>query len=512
MKTIIDFTNKVKSLVNGRISNIANVEESPSTHAYAVGKQLIFNGLLCKATSTIAVGDTLAVGTNLALSDNVVEQIYSLNQGLTNSLNEIADMNNVLGAKNFINVTSKTSTYNGLTFTINADNSVTVNGTATVQSYFSLSNENAWDLKAGNYIINGCPSGGSTSTFELQIRTDESDSSLWIFGIDFGNGANFNIASDKKVKAYIGVQSGVTVTNKTFYPMLRLASIQDDTYVPYSMTNREITPYVQSISNPNLLDNPWFTVNQRGQSSYSNLQWKYTVDRFMPRSNDAFSVTDDGLKADTSNGFALLQRIEKTRLAGKANEIFTLSILLSTGEIFTASGTAAHSFSFSNERVEIEFYNPGDSFNWIGINIFVYNNTDVIRAAKFELGSVSTLSMDSAPNYQQELAKCQRYFQRISIGTGQGLGYGVATSTTTARIVIPLTVPLRDAPTISISNADQILINGSSHTISKMEFHGYRSQNNFITVTVTTTGLTNEQVCILRAGNTAETLEISADL
>ena len=85
MKTIIDFANKVKSLVDGRISNIANVEESPSTHAYAVGKQLIFNGLLCKATSAIAVGDTLTVGTNLALSDNVVEQIYSLNLHFPNS-------------------------------------------------------------------------------------------------------------------------------------------------------------------------------------------------------------------------------------------------------------------------------------------------------------------------------------------------------------------------------------------------------------------------------------------
>lgn len=186
----------------------------------------------------------------------------SKNQGLTNSLNEIADMNNVLGAKNFINVTSKTSTYNGLTFTINADNSVTVNGTATVQSYFTLSNENAWDLKAGNYIINGCPSGGSASTFELQIRTDESDSSLWIFGIDFGNGANFNIASDKKVKAYIGVQSGVTVTNKTFYPMLRPASIQDDTYVPYSMTNRELSDNIADLASILLNGNMHFQIAQ----------------------------------------------------------------------------------------------------------------------------------------------------------------------------------------------------------------------------------------------------------
>ena len=66
--------------------NIANVEGATSSHPYTVGKQLIFNGLLCKATSAISVGDTLAVGTNLALSDNVVEQIYSLNQGLANSL------------------------------------------------------------------------------------------------------------------------------------------------------------------------------------------------------------------------------------------------------------------------------------------------------------------------------------------------------------------------------------------------------------------------------------------
>jgi hypothetical protein len=73
--------------------NIANVEGATSAHPYTVGKQLIFNGLLCKATSAIAVGDTLAVGTNLALSDNVVEQIYSLNQGLTNSLANISHEN-----------------------------------------------------------------------------------------------------------------------------------------------------------------------------------------------------------------------------------------------------------------------------------------------------------------------------------------------------------------------------------------------------------------------------------
>lgn len=82
MKTIIDFANKVKSLVDGRMSNIAIVEESPSTHAYTIGQQLIFNGLLYNATSAIAIGDTLEIGTNIALADNVVSQIDKIDKKL----------------------------------------------------------------------------------------------------------------------------------------------------------------------------------------------------------------------------------------------------------------------------------------------------------------------------------------------------------------------------------------------------------------------------------------------
>ena len=82
MKTIIDFANKVKSLVNSRMSNIANVEENPSTHAYIIGQQLIFNGLLYNATSAIAIGDTLEIGTNIALADNVVSQIDKIDKKL----------------------------------------------------------------------------------------------------------------------------------------------------------------------------------------------------------------------------------------------------------------------------------------------------------------------------------------------------------------------------------------------------------------------------------------------
>ena len=237
MKTIIDFTNKVKSLVDGRMSNIANVEESPSTHAYAVGKQLIFNGLLCKATSAIAVGDTLAVGTNLALSDNVVEQIYSLNQGLTNSL---ADMNNVLGAKNLLLNTLSSATYNNITFTHNSDDSITITGTSTVWTQTNI-NDN-FKLPSGTYVM----STDTALTSDMYLTLRDIDSSTTVRNLNNDKESTpFTVTDSQNLLLYVGLNAGTY--NITIKPMLRPASIEDDTYVPYSMTNRELTDNISNV-------------------------------------------------------------------------------------------------------------------------------------------------------------------------------------------------------------------------------------------------------------------------
>lgn len=58
---------------------IAPIEAGPTaSQAYAVGKQLVYNGLLYKVTSAIAQGDTLTAGTNIALSDDVTTQLLTL--------------------------------------------------------------------------------------------------------------------------------------------------------------------------------------------------------------------------------------------------------------------------------------------------------------------------------------------------------------------------------------------------------------------------------------------------
>lgn len=46
-----------------------------STHAYAIGDQFVYNGILYTATSAISVGATITPGTNCSISDTITEQI-----------------------------------------------------------------------------------------------------------------------------------------------------------------------------------------------------------------------------------------------------------------------------------------------------------------------------------------------------------------------------------------------------------------------------------------------------
>ena len=513
--------------------NIANVETSPSTHAYAVGKQLIFNGLLCKVTSAISVGDTLAVGTNLALSDNVVEQIYSLNQGLTNSLNEIADMNNVLGAKNLLPNIAETKTVGGVTRTANADGSITLNGTSTG---WGQSDVLKGLLPKGTYKISiGTP---LPSKVWATLRNDDTSTSI----LNIGNGSStvegsFTLSSDTNVRLFCGIEEGATLNNFTFYPMLRPASIQDDTYVPYSMTNREMTPYVQAISNPNLLDNPWFTVNQRGQSSYTIVN-AYSVDRWKaiiddPNLSCTISINSDNsltVSAPASNIWFIQYGpiIDLELLKGKT---ITLSVDATASD--NNSGRLYSSF-FANNRwdefdatnipagrhitsltftIPSSFVYPVTEYTSFGINIYS-NKSITIHSTKLEIGSVSTLHMDTAPNYQQELAKCQRYFQRIkSNQNGMQAFYTIATSSSSLRGLLILQENMRNKPTITISDITGITLynSGTPKQVNSLGIENIDANNRYVKLTMGASNVAINEVYAAEIANGVY-IDFSADL
>lgn len=134
--------------------------------------------------------------------------------------------------KNLLKVTATSRTSNGITFTVNDDGSINVNGTATANTYLVLGTVG---LTGGvTYALNGCPSGGGNSTYRLYWQGVSGN-------YDEGSGTTYKPPSDSEVNIRIVIYNGATVDNLTFYPMVRLASNADSSYEPYNNSGIEFS-------------------------------------------------------------------------------------------------------------------------------------------------------------------------------------------------------------------------------------------------------------------------------
>lgn len=153
--------------------------------------------------------------------------------------------------KNFLENTGVSNTSNGVTFTINDDKTILVDGNndGTANSRFIINN---YSLKAGTYILNGCPSGGSSDTYRLAIQK----TSDWsILGLDTGSGSEqFTIDEATNIQVAIFIQKGQTISNLLFKPMIRLSSIIDDTYEQYGvMPSPDYRSKIENLEGKNLV-------------------------------------------------------------------------------------------------------------------------------------------------------------------------------------------------------------------------------------------------------------------
>lgn len=150
-----------------------------------------------------------------------------------------------VGAVNLLNNQKTTQTINGVTFTVNSDKSITINGTATADS--SLEIITATEL--GNICaehtvkVNGAPSSASQSTCFIFTR----DSSNTYF-FDYGNGFVLSKGKTFTEGLKVRILSGQTYSNVVFKPMISLISYNGP-YVPYAKSNKELTEDVTPISN-----------------------------------------------------------------------------------------------------------------------------------------------------------------------------------------------------------------------------------------------------------------------
>lgn len=133
------------------------------------------------------------------------------------------------GGKNLLQTTEESQSVGGINFTVNADGSINANGTANDYTWSAYVTQSL-TLVPGNYILNGCPSNGSSSTYRLQAFTG-SPSAPTLTVNDYGSGASFTLTEQSTVLVRMLIKG--TVNNLTFYPMIRYATIDNDTWQPY---------------------------------------------------------------------------------------------------------------------------------------------------------------------------------------------------------------------------------------------------------------------------------------
>lgn len=188
----------------------------------------IANGI--SATGTIY--PMICLATDYALDSSYVAPSKT-NRQLTEDSVTWDNLSEV-GAVNHFNNTLSTQIVNGVTFTVNADKTITASGSVTSGDRAEVSINVT--LPSGTYKLSGCPSGGSDDTYRIG-------------GFDvkeYGDGVIITSNGSQR-QLYFTVFSGFS-SPITFKPMVTDPSYNGP-YVPYAKTNKELTDAVADKAN-----------------------------------------------------------------------------------------------------------------------------------------------------------------------------------------------------------------------------------------------------------------------
>ena len=222
---------------------LSNVEEGDeASKNYYKGQYIIWkDGFLYLVIKDVNIGSdwvTAGANANIELKENVTEELSKTQKSLEN---EIVARSRA-GAHNLLLNSLKSQVALGITFTINADKSVTVSsGTASGHIYLMLSGtgRSSWDLAtqyidAGTYTVSG-----GNSTVKIKVRAENGGDTIEV--VDSGDGVTFTTTARGRMIAWIDIDNGAAVPSVILYPMVRLASDQDISYAPGAMTNKHLT-------------------------------------------------------------------------------------------------------------------------------------------------------------------------------------------------------------------------------------------------------------------------------
>ena len=221
-----DYTNDEKSKLAGieAQANKTTVDSALSGTSTNPVQNKVVKSALDGKQATLTTVQLAAVNSGID-SDDVGQ--------ITTNKNNIS-INQLMGVKNMAKPYGTSGTNNNVTYTYNADGTITVKSDSATHNQSSKRVATFTAPYAGKFLINGIPTGASNDTFFLNITAT--------------GGVNRNVTGDDEVNPTtagfvynidIYVRANVEI-DTTFSIMFRPASISDSTYQPYSPSNREL--------------------------------------------------------------------------------------------------------------------------------------------------------------------------------------------------------------------------------------------------------------------------------
>jgi hypothetical protein len=301
---------------------------------------------------------------------------------------------------------------------------VQVSSDATLSSTLGTRVE-ALEAGAVNYIINGA--------FEINQRAFTSTTSQ-VYGFDrwqsIINGGTVTYSSQSFGTAPV-VSAGIEATNYA-----RLVVSGQSTAAHYAIL-------CQAIENIKLLSGKTVTVSFWARAASGTPSVAATFDQF--------------------NGTTY------TRMSGKKIAITTnwarYSITLNVPSV---SGQTVAADNLTINRLEL-WVSAGSDFASSTESLGIQANTFDFWGVQVQEGSTATSFRRNGNNIQDELASCQRYFQRLG---GDNIGAGTCSSTSSAYILYQHIVTMRVAPSTTaggtISNIKVINPNGAQQSAASV--------------------------------------------
>jgi hypothetical protein len=222
----------------------------------------------------------------------------------------------------------------------------------------------------------------------------------------------------------------------------------------------------------NVIINPEFTINQRGAASRTAATG-YNFDRWYYDGTDLLQgVEGNNLRAGT---YVL-------SWSGSSTAEFSLNTA-------AASGQGSESYTAVTNGGTITIASAGSN------NLWVRFSSDLTNLTRVKLSPGTEASGFVARPYGTELALCQRYYYRSTIGGSEVYGAGHCQATTSFRLFTPFPTTMRTSPTAVEQTGTAanytVFVTGNTTCSSVPSFGGvteYGAQTNFTVASGLTAG------------------------